>query len=82
MPFHVYMLKCISCSKKRTYVGYTKDLKNRLKLHNTNKGAKSTKGNLWKVIFKKRFLTQNDAMKYEYYLKKNTKKRQIIYNKS
>ena len=40
-------------SQKRTYVGYTDNINNRLKKHNTNKGAKYTRGNKWKVIFKK-----------------------------
>ena len=79
MTFYVYMLDCVSCNKKRTYVGYTKDLKTRLNLHNNSKGAKFTKGNTWKIIYKKKFLTQNDAMKYEYKLKKDTNKRLIIY---
>ena len=31
-------------NKKKTYVGYTNNLIDRLKKHNSNKGAKSTKG--------------------------------------
>ena len=74
------MLRCISSKKKKTYVGYTKDLNNRLKLHNSNRGAKFTKGNLWIVIYKKRFISKSNAMKYEYKLKKDSKKRLRIYN--
>ena len=65
------MLKSISSIKKGTYVGYTKNLKKRLHLHNNNKGARFTKGNTWEIIYKKKFLNKNDAMKYEYILKKN-----------
>ena len=36
------MLKSISPGFKKTYVGYTHDLKSRLDKHNSNKGAKST----------------------------------------
>ena len=68
------MLKCVSSVKKRTYVGYTKDLRNRINKHNLGKGAKYTKGNKWKLIYKKKFLSKNKAMSYEYYLKKNKKK--------
>ena len=39
MDYWVYMLKSIE-KNPVTYVGHTKDLKNRLKLHNTGKGAK------------------------------------------
>tara|TARA_Y100000389_G_C17345282_1_gene455517 strand:+ start:43 stop:294 length:252 start_codon:yes stop_codon:yes gene_type:complete len=81
MTYSVYMLKCISSVKKRTYVGYTKNLKIRLKNHNNNKGAKYTKGNKWKVIYKKKFLSKSKAMSYEYILKHDRNKRLNIYNK-
>ena len=80
MSFFVYMLKCKTCKNKRTYVGYTKDLKKRIDLHNTGKGAKFTRGNKWIVIFKKKFLNKKKAMKYEYNLKNDIKKRLQIYN--
>jgi putative endonuclease len=76
------MLKCVSSIRKRTYVGYTKDLNKRIKLHNLNKGAKFTKGNMWIVIFKKRFILKTKAMSYEYILKNDKKKRLEIYNNS
>ena len=41
MSFFVYMLKSIS-KKPVTYVGYTNNLKKRIKLHNTGKVAKFT----------------------------------------
>ena len=68
----------ISTDKKKTYVGYTNNLIERLKKHNSNKGAKSTKGYKWKIIFKKKFQTKSKAMSYEYKLKKNRKKRLTI----
>ena len=74
------MLVCISSVKKRTYVGYTNNLKNRLKNHNSNKGARYTKGNKWKIIFKKKFLSKKKAMSYEYILKHDRKERLKIYN--
>ncbi len=80
MTYFVYMLKCVSSAKKRTYVGYTKDLINRINKHNLGKGAKYTKGNKWKLIYKKKFLSKNKAMSYEFYLKKDKKKRFQIYN--
>ena len=80
MTYFVYMLKCISSDKKRTYVGYTKNLKNRLIKHNSNKGAKYTKSNKWVIIYKKKFLSKSKAMSYEYNLKHDRKKRLRIYN--
>jgi len=82
MSYYVYMLKCISSKKKKSYVGYTKDLNKRLYLHNSNKGAKYTRGNVWVIIYKKRFISKSNAMKYEYTLKNDAKKRLKIYNSS
>ena len=36
-----------------TYVGYTKNLQNRIRLHNIGKGAKFTRGRKWKQYIKK-----------------------------
>ena len=74
------MLKSTTFGFNKTYVGYTKNIKSRLNKHNNNKGAKSTKGHKWILIFKKRFKTKSEAMKYEYKLKKNRIKRKLILN--
>mgnify|MGYP006145753575 FL=1 len=76
------MLKSIGHTKPKTYVGYTKNLKIRLTKHNSNKGAKATKGYKWKIIFKKKFSSKNKAMSYEYLLKKNRKMRSTILKQS
>ena len=83
MAFYVYMLKSISTSKKiKTYVGYTNNIKDRLLRHNSNKGAKSTKGYKWIVIYKRYFKTKNDAMSYEYKLKNDRIKRKKLIKKN
>ena len=74
MPFYVYMILTKINDKYLTYVGYTKDLKKRLTLHNTSKGAKFTKGKKWKIIYSKKFNTKSKAMREEYLLKKILKK--------
>ena len=75
------MLKAISPGIKKTYVGYTHDVKLRLEKHNSNRGAKSTKGYKWLVIYTKKFKNKNEAMSYEYKLKKNiTKRKEILKN--
>ena len=48
------MLKTLPAFKLKTYVGYTNNLKLRLSKHNSNKGAKSTMGYKWKIIYKKK----------------------------
>ena len=64
-----------------TYVGYTNNLKNRLKLHNKGKGAKFTRGRKWKLIYKEKFKSKKMAISREFYIKKNRKLRNIIKEK-
>ena len=70
MIYHVYMLLSKSI-KPVTYVGYTRDLKNRIKLHNSGKGAKFTRGRKWILIYKERFKSKKEAISREYYIKTN-----------
>ena len=82
MPFYVYML--LSKNKKRTisYVGYTNNVEKRVKLHNSSKGAKFTKGRKWVLIYKKLYFTKSKAMKEEYNLKRNYHRRKLIISRS
>ena len=75
MTYFVYFI--ISKVKKKTisYVGYTNNLERRIKLHNTNKGAKFTKGKKWEIIYQKRYKNKSQAMREEYKLKNNRIKR-------
>tara|TARA_E500000331_G_C17174334_1_gene677575 strand:+ start:515 stop:763 length:249 start_codon:yes stop_codon:yes gene_type:complete len=79
MGYYVYMLKSIS-KKSVTYVGYTNNLLNRIKLHNSGKGAKFTRGRKWKLIYKEKYNTKNQAISREYYIKKNKSLRNFIKN--
>ena len=81
MSFFVYMLISKVNNRHITYVGYTNNLKNRVLLHNSSKGAKFTKGKHWKVIYSKKYPTKSIAMKEEYKLKNNYKLRSIIKSK-
>ena len=81
MPYFVYMLLTKNKDKFISYVGYTNNLKKRLSLHNSSKGAKFTKGKKWKVIYYKRYLDKSKAMKDEYKLKKDYKLRSKIKSK-
>ena len=78
--FYIYVLKSVK-GKAVTYVGYTKNLKNRLKLHNEGKGAKFTRGRKWKLIYKEKFKTKTMAMSREHFIKKNRKFRNFIIKK-
>ena len=70
MSYFVYMLKSQGI-KSVTYVGYTNNLKKRIALHNSGKGAKFTRGRQWKVIYTEVFKSKNKAISREYYIKKN-----------
>ena len=80
MKYYVYLL--VSSYKKKliSYVGYTNNLKKRVLLHNSSKGAKFTKGKKWNLAYFKKYPSKIKAMKEEYLLKKNTKKRNMIKN--
>jgi len=76
--YYVYLL--VSKNKNRTisYVGYTNNINNRLKLHNSSKGAKFTRGRKWKLVYYKKYNSKILAMREEYKLKKNYKLRNKI----
>tara|TARA_Y100000741_G_C18120649_1_gene504898 strand:- start:559 stop:822 length:264 start_codon:yes stop_codon:yes gene_type:complete len=81
MNYFVYLLINSNREKNTTYVGYTNDIKKRLKLHNSSKGAKFTRGRKWQIIYKKKYKSKSSAMKNEYKLKKDTKFRNKIKQK-
>ena len=81
MFHYVYMLISLNTKKNISYVGYSSNIKKRLIMHNKGKGAKFTRGKKWKIIFKKKLLNKNDALKFEYSLKKNIKLRKKIKEK-
>jgi len=74
----VYLIISKNKNSTKSYVGYTNNIENRIKKHNDGKGAKSTRGRFWKIIFKKKFKKRSSAMRYEYFLKKNQKLRKKI----
>tara|TARA_B100001250_G_C19581550_1_gene692286 strand:- start:475 stop:705 length:231 start_codon:yes stop_codon:yes gene_type:complete len=68
--------------KSVTYVGYTKDIKARMALHNSGKGAKFTRGRNWRLIYKEMFKSKSKAISREYYIKKNRTLRNKIKNRN
>ena len=68
--------------KSVTYVGYTNNLKKRISLHNSNKGAKFTRGRKWMLIYKEKFKSKKEAISREYYIKKNRKLRNSLKNEN
>ena len=78
MSYFVYIISSLRKSKLTTYVGYTNNLKKRLKLHNSGRGAKFTRGRLWKVIYTEKYFTKGEALSREYYIKKDRNFRKLI----
>jgi putative endonuclease len=70
--YYVYILEC---SDKTLYTGYTNDLEERIKKHNTkDKGAKYTRGRQpVKIIYYEKFDSKTDALKREHKIKRLTR---------
>jgi len=79
--YYVYMLKSKSV-KPVTYVGYTNNLKKRIILHNSGKGAKFTRGRKWTLVYKEKYKSKKEAISREYYIKKNRSLRKKIKNEN
>ena len=80
MVYYVYLIKTLKDYSNKSYVGYTNNLKKRLDKHNSNLGAKSTKGYKWEIVYKKRFYSKNKALSFEYTLKKDRNERLKLLN--
>ena len=73
--YYIYILQ--SKKDKQFYVGYTDDLKNRLKLHNAGR-VESTKNRLpFELVYYEACKNQQDATHREKYLKTSCGKRYI-----
>ena len=80
MVYYVYLIKTINGYLNKSYVGYTNNLQKRLNSHNSNVGAKSTKGYKWEIVYTRRFYSKNKALSFEYKLKKDRNERQKLLN--
>ena len=81
MSYCVYLLISEHKNILLSYVGYTKNLKNRLNLHNISRGAKYTKGKKWILFHKEIFKNKSKAMSREYRLKRDRKFRNFLKEK-
>jgi len=78
MVYYVYLIKTLNGFFNKSYVGYTNNLDQRIKKHNNDLGAKSTKGYKWEIVYKKRFYSKNKALSFEYKLKNNRSERKKL----
>ena len=75
MVYYVYLLKTLDGFLAKSYVGYTNNIEKRPHRHNSNLGARSTRGYKWEIIYKKKFYLKSKALSFEYKLKKDRKER-------
>ena len=78
MPCYVYIIGSFKEDKITTYVGWTNDIDERLNKHNSNKGAKSTKGRQWELIYYEECDSKSEALKREHEIKNDRKFRNYI----
>ena len=68
---YVYVLGSTGKGGFKTYVGWTTDLERRLAAHNAGKGARSTRGRAWTLLYVETFVTRGQAMSREWHLKRD-----------
>ncbi|MFP6777989.1 MAG: GIY-YIG nuclease family protein, partial [Alphaproteobacteria bacterium] len=73
MACYVYVLGSGDAGTLRTYVGWTTNLGVRLEKHNSGKGARSTRGRVWQLLYAERFVNRGEAMSREWHLKRDHK---------
>lgn len=71
MTGYVYVLGSARGADRRTYVGWCVDLDQRLGAHNAGRGARSTRGRNWVLLYAERYATRNEAMSREVALKRD-----------
>ena len=70
---YVYLLRSLSCPDRR-YVGFTSDLKARLRSHNEGASVHTAKYKPWELITYCAFANERRAREFEYYLKSGSGK--------
>lgn len=68
---YVYVLGSEHRGQRKSYVGWTTDLEQRLARHNAGTGAKSTRGRVWFLLYAERYTSRHDAMSREWHLKRD-----------
>lgn len=65
----------VECSDGTLYTGWTTNLDNRIKAHNSKTGAKYTRSRTpVKLVYYEEFATKEEAMSREYHIKQLTRK--------
>ena len=73
--YYVYLL--LSENKKKTYIGYTSNLKRRIKEHNKVHSGYTGKKR-WKLVYYEAYLSKADAIRREKSLKDGRSKNHLL----
>ena len=71
--FYVYLLE----SKDKFYIGFTDNLKRRVKEHNAGQSVSTKAHRPWRLIFYEAYADKDDALRREGYLKTSQGKRAL-----
>ncbi|HRH23117.1 MAG TPA: GIY-YIG nuclease family protein [Candidatus Magasanikbacteria bacterium] len=75
--YYVYII--YSNKLKKKYIGYTEDLKNRVKQHNQRKVVFTSKGTPWQLIYYESFCNKLDAQEEERFLKTGKGRERLLF---
>lgn len=75
--YYVYIIFSVKLNRK--YIGFSSDLKNRIKDHNKGKCISTSKGKPWKLIYYEAFISEKDARKEELFLKTGKGRERLKY---
>ncbi len=75
----MYYIYIVECSDGSLYTGYTTDLERRMKVHNSNKGAKYTRGRTpVSLLYYEEYDNKGEAMKREIDIKKLRREKKLL----
>ena len=72
--YYVYLLQNVA-DEKDVYIGYTNNLKRRLKEHNLASNRGYTRGKQWRLVYYESYLAESDARRRERRLKQDGRAR-------
>ena len=67
----VYVLGWADKTRRLTYVGWTNDVAARLAKHHAGKGARTTRGRAWVLLYSEKCASRRHAMSREWHLKRD-----------
>lgn len=74
-----HLVYILQCNDETLYTGYTNDLKHRLHMHETGRGAKYTRGRgPFEVVYVEYFATKKEAMQREYAIKQLRRDQKLL----